>query len=173
MLASKHPNLQKIYTPFSFPIPLKLNYLILCNLITSHHPAVFVDKGVGVAADEVEQGCAVADVLGDVARPGGDGIGVKGAGISPQEKPQRNGKRDAFVVVAVVVSVGEDGGAGEAVPGRKLDAVEKGFGHGDASALVAGEKPPGFHVHVHFQILEVYAGVEKGGFVIFVQIIAD
>ncbi len=85
MLASKHPNLQKIYTPFSFPIPLKLNYLILYNLITSHHPAVFVDKCVGVAADEVEQGCAVADVLGDVARPGGDGIGVKGAGISSQK----------------------------------------------------------------------------------------
>ena len=112
MLASKHLNLQKIYTPFSFPIPLKLNYLILCNLITSHHPAVFVDKCVGVAADEVEQGGAVADVLGDVARPGGDGIGVKSAGISPQEEAQRNGKRDAFVVVAVVVGVGEDGGAG-------------------------------------------------------------
>jgi len=76
-------------------------------------------------------------------------------------------------VVAVVVGVGEDGGAGEAVPGRELNAVEKGFGHGDARALVAGEKPSGFYVHVHFQILEVHAGIEKGGFVIFVQIIAD
>jgi len=173
MLVSKPPNLQKIYTPFSFPIPLKLNYLTLCNLITSHHPAVFVDKCVGVAADEVEQGGAVADVLGNVSRPGGDGIGVEGAGISSQEDPQRDGKRDAFVVVAVVVSVGEDGGVGEAVPGRKLNAVEKGFGHSNARAFVAGEKPPGFHVHVHFQILEVHAGVEKGGLVVVVHIVID
>ena len=53
----------------------------------SHHPAVFVDECGSVAADEVEQGCAVADVLGDVAGPGGDGIGVKGAGIPAQEEP--------------------------------------------------------------------------------------
>jgi len=53
--------------------------------LLKHHRVVFVDKSFIVPSDEVKQGGAVADVLGDVAGPGGDGISVKGAGISPQE----------------------------------------------------------------------------------------
>ena len=115
----------------------------------------------------------MADVLGHVARPGGDGIGIEGAGVSSQEEPQGDGDGDAFVVVAVVISVGEDRGVGEAVPGRELNAVEKGFGHGDTRTLVACEKPSGFHVHIHFQIPEIHACVEKGGLVVVVQVIVD
>jgi len=67
--------------------------------------------------------------------------------------------------------IGENGGVGKAVPGRKLDSVEKGLGHGNPRAFVAGQKPSGFYVHIHLQRLKVDARVEERGFVVVVPVV--
>jgi len=58
----------------------------------------------------------VADVLGDISCPGGDGMAIGGSGISSLHQADGDGDGDSFVVVVSVILIAEHGGVCEAVP---------------------------------------------------------